>query len=236
MILQRLGTAIRRQDWTTVVLEIAIVVLGIFIALQVDDWNESRKLRDEQAAYLTALSDDLETMLADLDRRMQDNRRRSAAMQQGLAALQACEDSPEGRAGVQLALDQYQVARSIVYVGATYEEMVAVGALASLDDLTLKRDIASTFSMLERSSEFLRTVRVSLPVVDQIFWSQVDYSVDERGRFRARVDIPGLCRSREVRNAFVEIIDIQGDSHSYMAESRDRVAALLERMGERAAE
>ena len=43
MILRRLGNALREQNWFTVVLEVLIVVVGIFFGLQVDDWNERRK-------------------------------------------------------------------------------------------------------------------------------------------------------------------------------------------------
>ena len=42
MILRRLANAIRGQDWFTVVLEVLIVVVGIVVGLQVDDWNTRR--------------------------------------------------------------------------------------------------------------------------------------------------------------------------------------------------
>ena len=42
MILQRITASLKKRDWETVVLEILIVVVGIFIGLQVDDWNRSR--------------------------------------------------------------------------------------------------------------------------------------------------------------------------------------------------
>ena len=40
MILRRLAEGIREQNWFTVVLEVLIVVVGIFIGLQVDDRNK----------------------------------------------------------------------------------------------------------------------------------------------------------------------------------------------------
>lgn len=43
MILRKFSAAIREQDWFTVVLEILIVVVGIFIGLQADEWNQTRK-------------------------------------------------------------------------------------------------------------------------------------------------------------------------------------------------
>ena len=42
MILSKLADAIRRQDWFTVLLEIAIVMIGILLGLQVNAWNQGR--------------------------------------------------------------------------------------------------------------------------------------------------------------------------------------------------
>ena len=39
MILRKLAAAMKEQNWVTVVLEILIVVVGIFVGLQVDGWN-----------------------------------------------------------------------------------------------------------------------------------------------------------------------------------------------------
>ena len=42
MILRRITEAFRRQDWFTVAIETLIVVLGVFLGLQVNNWNEAR--------------------------------------------------------------------------------------------------------------------------------------------------------------------------------------------------
>ena len=43
LILRRLSEAIVKQNWTTVTVEVLVVIVGIFIGLQVDDWNQARK-------------------------------------------------------------------------------------------------------------------------------------------------------------------------------------------------
>jgi hypothetical protein len=55
MILKRMAKAIRTQNWFTVLLEILIVVIGILIGLQVDDWNEHRKERVAERDYVERL-------------------------------------------------------------------------------------------------------------------------------------------------------------------------------------
>jgi hypothetical protein len=43
MILRRLTDALRKQDWFTVAVETLIVVFGVFIGLQVNNWNGTRQ-------------------------------------------------------------------------------------------------------------------------------------------------------------------------------------------------
>ena len=59
MLLRRITSALRKQDWGTVALEIMIVMIGIFLGLQVNAWNQSRIDRAEEAVFLQALYRDV---------------------------------------------------------------------------------------------------------------------------------------------------------------------------------
>lgn len=60
MILRRLAQSLRRQDWVTVVLEIGIVVLGVFLGIQVANWNQDRLDDQRRAQMIGALVTNLE--------------------------------------------------------------------------------------------------------------------------------------------------------------------------------
>lgn len=59
MILRRLSEAITEQNWFIVVIEVLVIVVGIFIGLQVDDWNETRKDRKDEQLFLKRLHGDI---------------------------------------------------------------------------------------------------------------------------------------------------------------------------------
>ena len=59
MFLRNLATAIREQNWATVFIEFAIVVAGIFVGLQVNDWNQRRIDKLDEQGYLASLHDEL---------------------------------------------------------------------------------------------------------------------------------------------------------------------------------
>ncbi len=58
MILRSLTRHVRDQNWFAVGLDFLIVVLGVFIGIQVANWNETRIQRDREAVMIVALQDD----------------------------------------------------------------------------------------------------------------------------------------------------------------------------------
>jgi hypothetical protein len=51
----------RRQDWIAIGLDCVVVVVGIFVGLQVDAWNEDRKDRVRERSGLEQLYSDFGT-------------------------------------------------------------------------------------------------------------------------------------------------------------------------------
>lgn len=64
MILRRVIGHFRKQEWTAIALDFLIVVVGVFVGLQVQDWSEARKDRIEEHALLVRLHVDTRTLLA----------------------------------------------------------------------------------------------------------------------------------------------------------------------------
>ena len=42
MLLRRVIAHVRRQEWTAIGIDLVIVVVGVFIGIQVSNWNEDR--------------------------------------------------------------------------------------------------------------------------------------------------------------------------------------------------
>ena len=59
MILRRLSNALRKQDWFAVVIETLIVVFGVFIALQVQNWTSEHGRRQLEASYTERLHEEV---------------------------------------------------------------------------------------------------------------------------------------------------------------------------------
>lgn len=59
MLLRRLSGHVRDQNWFAVALDLGIVVLGVFIGLQVQQWAERRAQLQTEAVYVARLHDEV---------------------------------------------------------------------------------------------------------------------------------------------------------------------------------
>lgn len=67
MMLQRVVAHLRKQEWTAVALDFLVVVLGVFVGLQVNNWNEARVDRLAEREIIAAIADDIRRDREDLD-------------------------------------------------------------------------------------------------------------------------------------------------------------------------
>jgi len=63
VLLRRVTKHIKAQDWFAVFVDFLIVVVGVFVGLQVQDWNDSRKERREELVLLDRLSEETQSLL-----------------------------------------------------------------------------------------------------------------------------------------------------------------------------
>jgi hypothetical protein len=82
MILRRMINNLRSQNWVGLSLELIVLVVGVFLGLQVDDWNEGRKDREDEQLFIERLHGDMLNAEA-LSARLRDRRmiRRDYAVQ-----------------------------------------------------------------------------------------------------------------------------------------------------------
>ena len=70
MILRRVIEHVQAQNWTAVALDFVIVVVGVFIGIQVANWNEERKSRVEEQAILLQLEEEFTAIRDNVERQI----------------------------------------------------------------------------------------------------------------------------------------------------------------------
>ena len=60
MLFRRVSENLKSQNWFAIWLDLVVVVLGIFLAFQVDRWYETKRLESSLVERLGALAEDFE--------------------------------------------------------------------------------------------------------------------------------------------------------------------------------
>lgn len=64
MLLRRVTEDVKAQNWTAILIDFFIVIAGVYIGIQVSNWNDARKTFELERTYLVRLADDLRDNIA----------------------------------------------------------------------------------------------------------------------------------------------------------------------------
>jgi hypothetical protein len=146
MALRRLAARIRQHDWLAVGIELLVVVAGVFIALQVSNWNDSRKESALGREYLGRLRGELTQDVQDL-RAISRFWTRVGEYGKGAVAYAESGEMVDGSAWKTL-LAYYQASQVWPYrkPDVTFEEIRSSGDLRLIRNAELRARIARHYS------------------------------------------------------------------------------------------
>ena len=153
MIFRRFAGSLRRQDWTAVVVELVVVVVGVFIGLQVSNWNEDRQTDAKAAVYTAHLVEDLREeawnyqLMIEYNQQVRANAERAAGALTGKVPL-----DDEALLVAAYRATQY---KQKLHRRATYDELISTGAIVLIRDRKL-RDLAMRVYSMPTIDNFAR--------------------------------------------------------------------------------
>jgi hypothetical protein len=152
MLLRRIASAFRNQDWTTATVEFVIVVAGIFVGLQVDSWNSDRTDRNNERVILNQLHSDFTANAASLGNFADRHEQMVEELTFSLDTLTQGE-LPEAavRRFRNAFISMYQLPSVNATMGG-YDTVIASGDLAILTDHELKSRLAQLSANIDEES------------------------------------------------------------------------------------
>jgi hypothetical protein len=183
MIIKKIANAILEQNWFTVVLEVLIVVVGIFIGLQVDDWNETRKDRLREIEYLQRVDEELAEDISHFESGISGANRRIGDARLVLAASADPTFVARDPTAFIRALVRAGFTYSPVVSDHTFEEIKSAGELDIIGDIALRVSITKYYQQVRQYSQwgYLREMNqteylkrqagILTPAQFEAFWS-----------------------------------------------------------------
>jgi len=138
-MLRHVISHLRRQDWAAVVIELVVVVVGVFIGVQASNWNENRETNQKAAVFTERLKSDLREEAWGYQMQV-------GYYSQVLVNAKRAADALTGKAPLPdeaLLIAAYRATQLNNYTRrrATYDELTATGEIGLIRDAAL-RDLA----------------------------------------------------------------------------------------------
>lgn len=148
MILKRLASSLKKQDWTAILIELVVVVVGILIAIQLDNWNSERLARAQAVAWRSAIVDDLEATRRQVTHRVTYYRGALDFARTALSGMQDREQVDAQRAWP-IVLGAFQAGQiwPLKIEGPTYRAVQAAGKLHLIGDEAVLRGLTDYYDI-----------------------------------------------------------------------------------------
>ena len=154
MILRRVIAHVRKQEWTAIGIDFLIVVVGVFFGIQVANWNDGRRDRERERAYLGRIAVELDENVATIQRS-------NALTEERMALNQLLIDSAANPGLVRADPGRfiYAVTRGgFTFTpnvhGYTFEEIKSRGDLGIFSDPRLSPDLMAFYADVQQKAQW----------------------------------------------------------------------------------
>jgi Family of unknown function (DUF6090) len=223
VLLRRITEHVKTQNWFAVGLDFFIVVVGVFIGIQVSNWNDASKDRADEAAFLKDLHNDI------LNASQQSIRTEVIRFDQAKNIESAVELIFSDAPGRELLASECS---AIAYSFATYVGrarlpslimLQAAGRIGIISDRKLARELAELTQRHEALGTTIReisTVEIVTKYTD-IFTTNTKLIPAAGGSGELERDAETICSLGEIRANRALLNDITYNADAYDAFMRD---------------
>lgn len=150
MILRSVTKHIRDQNWFAVFLDFAIVVVGVFVGIQVSNWDQERKNNALAADYVQRIKIDIIEQVSLLNHM---SNYYQLVSKHGQAAIDAF-NQPTESLGSQFLIDLFQSSQRLNFVvnQSTYDELLSTGRIANIRNKRIRNLITNYYRRISSSN------------------------------------------------------------------------------------
>lgn len=177
MILRRLAENLKDQNWTAIWIEFILLVVGVFLGIQVANWNSGRVDKIRAQAYLGRINADLGADLMNYHDRLRFWGDVSSYGVKGLAYAETGNAQGATQWDLLLAYFQSSQVAEFYTTDSTFEELKSAGELGLIKDTLFRDSLAQYYSLgfnplLTERPRYREHVRGMIPLeIQNYIWN-----------------------------------------------------------------
>lgn len=183
MILRRVIAHFRRQEWTAIAIDFVIVVMGVFVGVQLGNWNTERARRVADVQYLNRLHGEVVALIEIRESLMAPRRKNVEALQSAAEVLLSPEEPRR-----LTTLECTSIHLSHVYTnpsGAlpTVSELLSSGRFDSLSSQTVRDAIQRYVQSVDAGEDIMAAGTHDSLVISRKYPQYISVNALKRGDF-----------------------------------------------------
>jgi hypothetical protein len=209
MIVKRVTNALKRQDWAAVAIEFILVVVGVLLAFQINEWATERQAGAERQATTERLLYETEDDVAYFRSMVEAHQESVRDLSYALDQMQTDTWREANRAQMQSGLTASVYLDAPSPPSSVYDDIVASGMLGKIGDPRLRSAISDYRAKLNLLSRLIDYIRQTAPKLDRE--DSLHYVYDAAGPRPARlvVDFAALAGDAKLRSSLALMDDRQ---------------------------
>ena len=155
MVIRRIREHVAELNWVAVAVDVGIVVLGVFLGTQANNWNQARLSREQAREDQAMLIDDLEANQQNLAMRARYYQWVHDGAERALAAF----GQPESTLGSQFLIDAYTASQILPWSlkRNAYDQIQSAGRVGAIGDPAIRDEITNYYVTSGVTGENLTT-------------------------------------------------------------------------------
>ena len=225
--------ALKRRSGMFLLIEFLALVAGVFLGVQVDRWYEDRQEQRDDQNYLFRLQNDVAVMTAEYEALLKGVAYAYAQSLTARRSVDSCDPSSVDRKSLDQVLSGHQVLLSFPVSRSAYDEMIASGAFARIENVELKNTVSDLYRTIDSSQDSLNYLRQDLGRASSILLTRFPFTNDAEGQLMvADYDFESVCQVTDIKSSLAEVVDSRADwilSGKSIHDKLKQVTAVLTR-------
>ncbi|MFN1835227.1 hypothetical protein AB2B38_008195 [Balneola sp. MJW-20] len=176
--------------------EILLVVIGILIALQVNNWNSEQRDRNISIEYHNRLIAEIDQRIKGIESEIERAGEISQGLSQAVEVLEKREINDSTKAILDYALSRYNQLAPFSFQLVSYEEMKSSGRLSLIYDIDLRQELNGYFDRAIIVSNIISQLNKDVNGSNQLFDKYVRVYINEERSGRS-IDYDALAISKD---------------------------------------
>lgn len=215
VLLRRLSKHIKDQNWFAVCIDFLIVVIGVFIGIQVANWNDLKGTQSELRASLDRLDKETTINIGLIDRVLSYYVEGRVDMNLGRETLDRCSSSAEGQAALERLLFAFVEDVQPNFATHALDQVSNQGRYQELLSEKFQQDFGKYAGRLKEEHEQLASHYDNMwrfhvnyhPYVNAYFSTDNGDSDEYKGwGFRLDKPLAEVCTNASFRNRFINTL------------------------------